>query len=184
MLLVDKTGPLRYVNSSGQEALRQSDFLVLRDGSVRPRSLRQEGQLRDALATTLSNDPSTMGASTSIRLVDNEGHAAVLVLQALRGQANLPGMPQADAALFLIRGDDKPPVNATRLQMVFGLTPAETRLAEHLVGGKSLAEIGEQLKLSRETLKSQLRSLFAKTDTRRQGELVALLLSAISVPIT
>ena len=42
------------------------------------------------------------------------------------------------------------------------------------MGGKSLAEIGDELKLSRETLKSQLRSLFNKTDTRRQGELIAM----------
>ena len=182
VLLVDRTGILRYANSSGQEAMRRADFLVLRNGRVQPRSVRQERRFTDVLATTLSNDPSTIGASASIRLVDNGGHAAVLVVQALRGQTNLLGMPQADAVMFLIRGDE-PSVNATRLQMAFGLTPAETRLAEYLVTGRSLTETGEHLRLSRETLKTQLRSLFDKTETHRQGELVALLLSSTSVSI-
>ena len=183
ILLVDRTGLLRYANSPGQEALRRARHLVLRDGRVHPRSARQAQQFTDMLVTALSNDPSPVAAepSSSMRLFDVEGQAAILVVQALRGQANLIGMPQADAVLFLIRSDEKPPTNATRLQIVFGLTPAETRLAEHLVSGKSLSEIGDELKLSRETLKSQLRSVFAKTDTCRQGELVARLLSATSI---
>jgi DNA-binding CsgD family transcriptional regulator len=186
ILLVDRTGLLRYANPPGQEALRRAQHLVLRDGRVHPRSARQAQQFTDILARVLSNDPSTVAAepSSSMRLLDAEGHAAVLVVQGLRGQANLIGMPHADAVLFLIRSDEKPPTNATRLQMVFELTPAETRLAEHLVSGKNLSEIGEELRVGRETLKSQLRSLFAKTDTRRQGELIALLISAISVSMT
>jgi DNA-binding CsgD family transcriptional regulator len=186
ILLVDATGLLRYANSSGQEALRGAQYLVLRGGRVQPRSTRQVRQFMDMLGSVLSNDPSTVAAdpSTSMRVLDVDGHAAVLVVQTLRGQAKLSGMPQADAVLSLIRGDEKPPVNATRLQMVFGLTPAETRLAEHLVSGKNLTEIAEELKVGRETLKSQLRSLFTKTDTRRQGELIAVLLSSVSVSMT
>jgi len=186
ILLVDRTGLLRYGNPSGQEALRRAQYLVLRGGRVHPRSARQAQQFTDMLATALSNEQSTVAAepSSSMRLLDAEGHAAVLVVQGLRGQANLISMPHADAVLFLIRSDEKLPVNAARLQIVFGLTPAETRLAEHLLSGKNLSEIGEELKVGRETLKSQLRSLFTKTDTRRQGELIAILLSAISVSMT
>jgi DNA-binding CsgD family transcriptional regulator len=186
ILLVDRTGLLRYANPSGQEALRQAQHLVLRGGRVHPRNAKQAQQFTNMLGTALSNEQSTGAAepSSSMRLLDAGGHAAVLVVQGLRGQANLGSMPHADVVLFLIRSDEKPPVNAARLQIVFGLTLAETRLAEHLVSGKNLSEIGEELKVGRETLKSQLRSLFTKTDTRRQGELIALLLASISVVVT
>ncbi len=116
-----------------------------------------------------------------MRLVDPDGRPAVLLAQGLRGQSDLSGMPHADAVLFLVRPDEEAPTNAALFQMTFELTAAETRLAERIVGGKSLAEIGEELKVSRETLKSQLHSLFIKTDTRRQGQLIARLLSTISV---
>jgi DNA-binding CsgD family transcriptional regulator len=39
-------------------------------------------------------------------------------------------------------------------------------------------EIAEELKLSITTVRSHLKALFAKTDTRRQSELVALAWSA------
>jgi DNA-binding CsgD family transcriptional regulator len=81
--------------------------------------------------------------------------------------------------LFLTTGDSAG--NDIRLQIVFGLTPSEARLAGYLLRGKSLAEISRHLLLSRETLKSQLSSLFKKTKTRRQGELIALLVSSLSV---
>ena len=186
ILLVDRTGLLRYANPAGQEALRRAQHLLLKGGRVHPRSPRQALQFTDMLGTALSNEQSTVAAepSPSMRLFDAEGHAAVLVVQGLHGQANLGGMPHADVALFLFREEDDPPANATRLQTVFGLTPAETRLAEHLLRGKNLSEIGEELKVGRETLKSQLRSLFTKTDTRRQGELIARLLSTTSVSVT
>jgi DNA-binding CsgD family transcriptional regulator len=185
ILLVDRTGLLRYANSSGQEAIRRAQHLVLRGGRVYPRSPRQAQQFTEMLGMALSSDQSTVASepSPSMRLLDAEGKAAVLLLQGLHGQTNLGGMPHADVVLFLFRGEEKPPANATRLQIVFGLTPAETRLAEYLVSGKDLGEIGEKLRVSRETLKTQLRSLFSKTDTRRQGELIAVLLSATSTSI-
>ncbi len=186
VLLVNRTGMLRFANSTGQEALRRAQYLVLQDGLVQPRNTLQSQQFADALQLALAHEQSTlsMEPSTSMRLFDAEGHAAVLVFQALRGQMNLSGMPRADAALFLIRSDEKPPFSASRLQVVFALTPAEARLAENLVSGESLGEIAERLKVSRETLKSQLRSLFDKTDTRRQGELIARLLGSVSIPLT
>lgn len=64
---------------------------------------------------------------------------------------------------------------APLLQQLFGLTAAEARLASGLVKGADLHEIAEEYSLSVETLRVQLKSIFAKTHTRRQAELVALL---------
>jgi DNA-binding CsgD family transcriptional regulator len=61
------------------------------------------------------------------------------------------------------------------LQLILGLSPAQARLATHLAGGGSIDEASEKLQLSRETLRSQLKVLFDKTATSRQGELVAML---------
>ena len=177
IFLVNKTGVLRYANLLGQQALERARYLVLRDGRVRPRSARQERQFLDVVSATLLDDPSFMAGQygSSMRLIDAEGHAAVLLAQSLRGQPNLGGMPHADVVLFLNGVNEKSPESARRMKMAFSLT-AETRLAERLMGGQSLSQIGEELQVSRETLKSQLRSLFTKTDTRRQGELISRLL--------
>jgi len=177
VLLVDGSGVLHYANSAGQEALRQARFLTLRNGRVWPRSARQERQFAETLAAA------AVEPSASMLIHDGENRTAALIIQSLRGQADLICMPRADRVIFLVRAEERPPVDSVRLQVLYGLTPAETRLAEHLALGENLEEIGERFRLSRETLKSQLRSLFAKTRTGRQSELVALLLSSVSVPI-
>jgi len=185
VLLIERSGALLYANSAGQQALREAKYLVLRGGRVQPRNVKQQRQFADMLAAALSDGPSALAAQENfaMRLLDSEGHGAALLVNSLRGQAGLGGMPRADAVLFLIPTDEKTTISALRLQILFGLTPAETRLAEYLALGKNLTEIAEYFHLSRDTLKSQLRSLFGKTRTSRQGELVALLLSSISVPL-
>ena len=55
------------------------------------------------------------------------------------------------------------------------MTGAEAKLASPLVSGMALQEIAPQLGIARETARNQLKAVFAKTETHRQGELVALL---------
>ena len=61
------------------------------------------------------------------------------------------------------------------LQKIFDLTAAEARLAMQLAGGASLAQIAAANEISIATLRTQLASIFAKTNTSRQQELIALL---------
>jgi DNA-binding CsgD family transcriptional regulator len=58
---------------------------------------------------------------------------------------------------------------------LFGLTPAEARLASIVGGGVDPARAAEEIGISRVTARNQLRAIFAKTGTHRQSELVALL---------
>ncbi len=67
------------------------------------------------------------------------------------------------------------PTNDT-LRILFGLTPAECRLAMLLADGHSLTAITEMIGVSRNTVKSQLSSIYGKTGTSRQAQLVRLLL--------
>lgn len=61
------------------------------------------------------------------------------------------------------------------LQALFDLTPAEARVARAIGEGQDPAALAAAGGLSRETVRTQLRSVFAKTGVRRQTELVALL---------
>jgi DNA-binding CsgD family transcriptional regulator len=63
------------------------------------------------------------------------------------------------------------------LQDAFRLTEAEARLATRLGAGMALEAIADELCLSKETVRFQLKAIFAKTATHRQGELVALISS-------
>lgn len=59
----------------------------------------------------------------------------------------------------------------------FGLTPAETRVVEGIVAGLTLAEVAHAAGISRETVRTQVKAVYAKTGARSQAELVRLALS-------
>lgn len=71
---------------------------------------------------------------------------------------------------------------AGALRTSFGLTPAETRLATMLRDGVSLAEAAEDLAVTVNTTRNQLRSIFDKMGLHRQADLVRALsqLSALA----
>ena len=70
----------------------------------------------------------------------------------------------------------RPGPSATILIKTFRLTPSEAKLACIIARGAPPDIAARELKISRETARNQLKSVFAKTDTHRQSELVALLL--------
>jgi DNA-binding CsgD family transcriptional regulator len=98
---------------------------------------------------------------------------AVAHVLPLSGGALRPGLvPRAAAAVFV-----SPPLAATPVATAaraLALTPAETRLLEHLVAGETLAEAAERIGVAETTAKAQLRSIFDKAGVRRQAELIAL----------
>ncbi|MGX5800330.1 helix-turn-helix transcriptional regulator [Bradyrhizobium sp. Arg314] len=75
----------------------------------------------------------------------------------------------------LLDRENRAAANPQTLRRMFGLTGAETHLALRLARGDAPLEIARSWRLSRTTIRSQLASLFAKTETKRQAELVALL---------
>ena len=70
----------------------------------------------------------------------------------------------------------------TRLSLVFALTAAEAKLVKALAPGHGIEAAADSLRVNRETARSQLKAVFAKTNTRRQAELVALVARFRSSP--
>ena len=68
-----------------------------------------------------------------------------------------------------------------RLRDVFGLTPAEARMALALFEGATLAEAAESLRISRFTAQNHLARIFEKTGTNRQAVLIKLMMRAVGL---
>lgn len=72
---------------------------------------------------------------------------------------------------------------AGRLQRLFGLTGAEAILANAVASGRSLSAHARERGIAISTARTQLRALFAKTETHRQGELVARLREGLDISL-
>lgn len=67
---------------------------------------------------------------------------------------------------------------AHTLARLFGLSAAEALLASKLAKGASLEEAATELGISRNTVRSQLQSIFLKTGINRQSDLIRALLNS------
>lgn len=64
---------------------------------------------------------------------------------------------------------------------LYKLTTAETRVLKHLLQQQSTQEMAETLQISMNTLRTQLKALFAKTHTKNQRELIKFCLSHLMI---
>lgn len=63
----------------------------------------------------------------------------------------------------------------TRLIALFGLTPAEARVASEIGKGRHPKDVADTLQILPSTVRTHLHHVFAKTATRRQSELMRLI---------
>jgi DNA-binding CsgD family transcriptional regulator/PAS domain-containing protein len=85
------------------------------------------------------------------------------------------GPARARPAALLKVSDPMAPPSELIMQRGFGLTDAETRLARGLFEGEALADLATRFNLSHNTVKSQMRSVFAKTGVSSRANLLVLL---------
>jgi len=103
------------------------------------------------------------------------GRSAVLVYLIRSFQLAETPLSAYHAIAVLADPDDRLLPTTQTLQKNFGLTPAEARLALSLQSGKDLQSAAASLGVSAETVRKQVKSIFAKTGVKRQVDLVALI---------
>lgn len=79
------------------------------------------------------------------------------------------------AAVWIVNGQSAGVPGERMLSVLFGLSPAEARLARSLLVGRTPEEHAQHADVRIATVRTQLHSIYSKTATRRQAELVALL---------
>ncbi|MGO4737875.1 helix-turn-helix transcriptional regulator [Bosea sp. 2KB_26] len=134
-------------------------------------------QLTSAFKRLIARAPNrpSLGPLTWIVISDKDD--APLVLNQVADD-----MPDGTSVVMLLDLDAHLEPNPFMLQRMFGLTMAETRLALQMARGDVPADVARSRRLSRTTIRSQLASVFAKTQTRRQAELVTLLARVAVLP--
>ncbi|MBP0447120.1 response regulator [Roseomonas sp. SSH11] len=163
-----------FVNRAGRAMLAEADGLHLSpEGMLRGAGAAQTTALREAVEAVLAGGPALRTGETGLALTRPSGRrpltALICPLRAEDGAA---------ISIFISDPERQPQLAPDVIAGLYGLTPAETRLAVALTQGQRLEEIAEAFGLSRSTLAYTLRNLFRKTETDRQADLVRLFLAS------
>lgn len=86
---------------------------------------------------------------------------------------------ECQALLVLIDPEKRNRPPEAVLKSAFGFTTAEARLASRLATGETIETASDALGIAKDTARNQLKSIFVKTSTHRQAELVAKIASLL-----
>lgn len=164
-LLLDSAGSFIYATPAAAPLLGASAMLAIKDGTLTARRKGEDKALREAVA-----DLSAQRHSTTLSLRDREG-VPVLVIDMRR-------LPGGSIALRLTPIGNRPAPGPDRLRRLFGLTPAEARVAIALLGGMGLSGVAREHGVEPETVRTQVKRIRSKTGTRSQNQMLGVLAAA------
>lgn len=180
VLVLDGEGRVAFMNSVGSGMLQDARIfrspvgrLALVDAA---KAARFEDLLRQCIA--LSSSRSILGGGA---LAVPRERLAPLVVSVLpyRHMDVLSTHVSALARAIVTLFEPAAPLADSRKSLCefYGLTPTEADVCWRLGNGDSVERIAQEAGISRETVRSQLKRVFAKTGTHRQSDLVRLVLA-------
>ena len=176
-MLIDGRRSLHGTNRAADRQLAAAQWLFQRQGQLTCADPDSEARLSALIAELQLNGQMRLTASPSRWLrLDDAVRANVMpaTLALLSTDSHRPG----DALILMTLHDPDygRHVDARMLENLFEMTPAEARVACALVRGLSPKQTAELCGVALGTVRTQLKAVFSKTRTRRQAELVRLLI--------
>lgn len=169
--VVDRKGTMRYANRMAEGLLDQKDGLLVLQGRLTASRSVENGQLRQHLLDVSTENGSAL--PWAVMRVERENGTAWLVRIAPLDRT-VRSAPSAPDLIIVMISDPHMPMkpSTSALRHLHGLTYAEADIMGRLTVGMRIAEIASELDISVETVRTHLKSIFTKTGTSRQADLV------------
>jgi DNA-binding CsgD family transcriptional regulator len=171
--LLRRNGDVLYLNAFAEQILQTADGLMLKAGQMLALHTPEHG----ALTHLLQQAANGIGGSLQLKRESRADSAGKrpYSLTAIPLQESHPFRPLADARVMLLIHDpehagpmDSLKAYATR----YRLTAAETRVLTLLLNDLAPKQIADRLGVGIRTVRTQLSSLFTKTETKSQRDLI------------
>jgi DNA-binding CsgD family transcriptional regulator len=166
------------LNRKAEELLQRKDGILLIGRRLGARTPPECSMLAAEVSAAVNG--SGFGAGGTFLLQRKNGRPLSVTAAPLR---NAPtGFSQNVAAvLFISDPEQKIESPVELLRRCYGITNAEARLTTALVEGLSLKEAADLCGVTHNTAKSQLKSIFLKTNVQRQAQLVRLVMASCAL---
>jgi len=169
-------------NEVGQDILAAGDGLIVAGGRLTASDAATARALEAYIRAGAAAQTEPLHAQGQPLAVMRDCGPAPLTVIVHPGPSVQPvNAPLRRSAIVVMRDPERrASVSAQVVGQLFGLTPAEATLATLLAQGADLDEAATELGIRRNTARSQLQSVFMKTNVKRQSELVRMILSSVA----
>jgi len=172
VIVTESDGRIVKLNSAAESIVRRGDALIIRNGRLCSLRTFETEKLAKLIAAASPRAPVAPAAGRIPIGRCGEGPAYVLTVAPLGFDVICGASPLAMILIADLRGRS---LSETALAELFGLSPAESRLAGALMTGKRLNDIAACSGVKITTLRTQLRSILRKVGVDRQTQLVQVL---------
>lgn len=179
IIVIDEYGRVVFVNSAALEIAADQDGLVLSSNGVSLNNHTEHCRLQNLIGRALglaSGETAEPSGAMQAHRPSGKNPYSILVSPLCRTRFMLTRTRPA-VCIVIADPEKRPPPRRDLLRSLYGLTPAEGRLADQLMRGISLQSAAAALGISYKTARTQLAAIFRKTSTCRQNDLVKLLCS-------
>ncbi|MBI4873139.1 MAG: PAS domain-containing protein [Acidobacteria bacterium] len=177
LIQLDARGRVLEMNRSAAEILRANDGLRISGGELSAALVSESAELRRQIAgATRSGDGIAPGGTMRVSRVSARRAYCVTVTPFRQPGAGCPA-----AVVLVADPESAPELDGAQMCRLFGLTAAEARLCTLLVQGKPLQTVADELGITVSTARTHLKRVLSKTDTRRQSDLIRVLLCSLPV---
>jgi DNA-binding CsgD family transcriptional regulator/PAS domain-containing protein len=179
IVVLDGLGRVVLANRSARVMAEQNDSFALGDGRIaalRPQDDAALQRLIGAAMRTATGDGLSSGGALKLPRRSGKRDYAAIVAPLSRRESILSDLQPA-VSVLISDPEAAATHSAAMLRQVYGITPAEQRLVERLMAGDTPENAARALGVAIPTVRTQLASVFRKTETRRQPELMRLLVS-------
>jgi DNA-binding CsgD family transcriptional regulator len=179
--VTDRTGLIRYMTSGAERLLRDGGIFTVSGGRLEVRHAGLDGRFRKAIrdcADSVDDPRKTARCALRASYTLGSGIAPTIFISAISWTDKTSN---ARAAALVVVNEldelcDRAATWTSVLVELFDLTPAQSRVAAALCGGRSLSEHAASEGISILTARTLLKRVQEKTETHSQAELVRLLL--------
>ena len=176
VILLASRGQIVTMNHAAERLLADNDNLAISREGLRARRPDESARLEQLIAkATATSEDEGLRPAGFLTISSRHRSPLLLLVSPVRG-LDVDDAHPVRAIVFLTDPAQRIRPTQSTQRALFGFTPAEYRLAMLLADGEKPTAIGEMIGVSRNTLKSQLSSIYRKTGTSRQAQFVRLLL--------
>ncbi|MDH7799302.1 MULTISPECIES: helix-turn-helix transcriptional regulator [unclassified Beijerinckia] len=170
-LLLDTTGVVIKLNQAAEDII--DDGLKLKHGIVSCERAEDTQSLK-ALISQICGNAGLAHQDVPLRLVVQRTAKGPLIVEGMRIEGMASAVFSSARAILLITDPSRTfqPTPAMLMRNVFGLTATEAMLVSHLEQGMALQAAADAMRISVQTARTHLKSVFFKTNTNRQSELL------------
>jgi DNA-binding CsgD family transcriptional regulator len=182
VILVDAEKRAILMNRSVEEILALDDGFRLERNQPVLDNARENRALQACLGAAVKAQPKRGSSAGDVLAATRPSgrRAFPLMVGPLLAAHPDSSIDDAKAILFIADPEGGQIGTTEVLQTLYQLTHAEAELVRLIAEGHSLEEVAAKRGVTMNTVRSQLKQVFSKTDTSRQGELVHLVLTGVA----